>query len=99
MTIYNTSITANGQTEGVAISGRFIVSAFGSFGSGTLVVQYQPISGGPWISVKDFISSTALAFTSNDSAEIALGEGSQVRASLSGATNPSLKFVLARIQS
>ena len=77
------TLTTNTQGAAVEVSGTFHFHAQGTFGSGTIVVQYLA-SDGTWRP----IPSTALSVDGDKL--ITLTQPAKVRVSLSGATTPSI---------
>lgn len=67
--------------------------AYGTWGSGTLTLQFSPDGGTTWITVSG-VSLTANGYVGN----IIASQGDQVRAVLTGATSPSLTVILREVQ-
>lgn len=87
MSSTSSTLTANGtsaihshETNGVA---GVQFSAIGTFGDGTLIVE-QRHSDGTWRTI------VGTSFTANTSKVIDVASGSALRATLSGATTPSI---------
>lgn len=82
-------ITANGSSEAKAFQGGYFVwSAGGTFGSGTLRLQYNASSG--WCDVTD------ANMTTSGTMYVALPAG-EVRVTLSGATSPNIYSDFSKI--
>lgn len=82
-------LLANGQTTAIGwLGGRGNFIAQGTFGSGTIKLQASFDDGTTWIDV-DKSGDTYVTFTSNGVGGFELG-ACQLRASLSGATAPSI---------
>ena len=87
MSSTNSTLSADGttsihshETNGVA---GVQVSAIGTFGGGTLVIE-QLHSDGTWRSIAD------ASYTANASKVVDVASGSSLRATLSGSTTPSI---------
>lgn len=66
-----------------------LVAAYGTWGSGTLIIEHQPVSG-----VSYWITIASLTSGATTSALFKILPNGNYRATLSGATNPSLSIVL-----
>jgi len=69
-----------------------LVAAYGTWGSGTLLIEYQPVSG-----VSYWITIASLTSGATTSGLFKILPNGNYRATLSGATNPSLSIVLKPI--
>jgi len=90
--LLNATFAANGSTatrshEGDAV---FAFSATGTFGSGTVVLQWSPDSGTTWITVKTQQGTDVSLTAAGYFTRIYLPFGCLVRATLTGATSPSI---------
>lgn len=85
--LYARSTDGNG-TAVVWPGGRGVFVAYGTFGSGTVKLQWSPNDGTTWIDV-DASGDTFVTFTANGSGGFEL-PACQIRAVLSGATAASV---------
>jgi len=88
----STPLVANGSTPAVpysATTGRCTVAAWGTFGGGTLTMEMSPDGGTTWIAL-DPSGSTVNTFTANGVGNFQINIDCLVRATLSGATTPSV---------
>ena len=78
-------LTANGNTAVVAwLGGKGYFTASGTFGSGTVTMQYQ-VDGTNWLTVG---TDTTLTASGGGIFDI---PAASIRAALTGATNPSIR--------
>lgn len=102
MAKYTSTIVADGSTLLCTIdrnrnlpSFMATVCAYGTFGSGTLILQISPDGGTTKLTIKDN-NSVAISLTASGTANIELLTGSkntdglQLYATLTGSTNPSI---------
>lgn len=80
------------NTDGIGFdtdgANKTLVVWGGDFGGGTVTIQGSPDQGDTWITLT--ITGSPVAFTANAIRFLErLGQGLQVRATLTGATNPS----------
>ena len=100
-----TGITWTNPNNGVVPTGTLYI--FGSsFGGGTVTGEVSPDGGTTWIPLKDD-TGTAISTTTNAHFNFSLASGSnnpiageqiRVRATLAGATSPSLTIVIAGVR-
>lgn len=69
-----------------------LVAAYGTWGSGTLLIEYQPVSG-----VSYWITIASLTSGATTSGLFKVLPNGNYRATLSGSTNPSLSIILKPI--
>lgn len=82
--------TGDGQTTAIVwTGGRGVFTAWGTFGGGTVTLQWSPDSGVTWMNV-DRSGDTFTTFTSNGTGGFELGSCS-LRCSLAGSTAPNIK--------
>ena len=85
--------TANGSTEAVPVNGRHVsFIASGTFGGATLTVEISPDGGTTWV-------STGSTLTAAGVVELAYGEGTSLRVTLSGATGTTSVNVWCALRS
>lgn len=82
------TLTDNGSGEPVWISGEFLFVADGTWGSGTITVEIQSRDG-TWTALN---ADTAHTSDATGQALYKVPGTHQVRATLAGATSPSLKW-------
>lgn len=82
------SADGNGASQQLNHRNAFDIDAWGTWGSGTLTVQYSPDNGTTWITV------SGVSLTANGSATMGGVPGDLFRPVLAGATNPSLTVKL-----
>ena len=88
------TLVANGSTKWVQISkGDTHVSVNGTFGAGTVAVE-KKVNGE---TLPAYDSGTAITLTAADDMALAIGEGVQLRLTLSGATSPSVIWSISAI--
>lgn len=88
----STPLVANSSTTAVpyeARKGRCTVAAWGTFSGGTLAMQMSPDNGTTWINI-DPDGSTTCTFTNNGVGNFQINIDCLVRATLTGATSPSV---------
>lgn len=86
-----TTISANGSVDvGVAIGTEFTVAASGTFGSGTITVNYR--AGSSWVTYASGETGTATAAFERVFENV--GDIDTVRITLASATNPSIALVV-----
>lgn len=87
-----TELTADGSSGAVRCAGTlYQIEAEGTFGSGTVTPQKKSYSG-TWIPLGDAMLSA------NGAINIQVPSGAEIRATLSGATTPSVKIHITRIR-
>ena len=85
------TLTADGSTKPFITKGSGTHLALdGSFGGGTVAVQKHTVSG--WVSL--YNEGTAETFAADDDVLYNTGQGLKLRLTLSGATSPSLDWML-----
>ena len=90
MTSLTQTLSANGSTTGIPWSGNGTMFATGTFGSGSLKIQFSPDGGTTWLDGKD-ASGSVMFITAPDLLTFSVGN-CYVRANLTGAaTSPSIK--------
>jgi hypothetical protein len=93
------SVTADGNTTGIALAHRAPLVAFAygsSFGSGTIALEFS-FDNSTWVAVKDY-GGTAVSFTANGmSKKIELPQGVRVRTATTGSTNPSVTVSITEV--
>lgn len=83
--------TTNATSAAKRVNGGYYVFvANGTFGAGTVTLEYKPDGLG------EFVSITDTALTAAGGKYVRLGNG-QVQATLSGATAPDLDVALVRV--
>lgn len=82
------TLTSDGDTDTVVVSGPCAVSASGTWGSGTLTF-YQYRNGG-WEAITD--DGTDVAFTADNDTIIDARGVTQIKGTLAGSTSPSIKW-------
>jgi hypothetical protein len=85
------NLDADGSTVGLTFLfnlDNVVVSAVGTFGSGTLTIQGSP-DGIGWYDLTDEFDGSVLALTANGMARI-VGDHPYIRATLVGATTPDV---------
>lgn len=77
-------LSADGSTApvNVPLDGTYSLFAFGTFGTGTLTIEASPDKGTTWFAV--------VAFTANGRESHYLSANEIIRATLSGATAPTV---------
>lgn len=86
-----TTLSANGSTDvGVAIGTEFTVAASGTFGSGTITVNYR--AGSSWVTFAS--GETGTATSAFERVFENVGDIDTVRITLAGATSPSVLLVV-----
>lgn len=91
MSNYDT-LTADGQTDWVRASGTvYQIEAEGTWGGGTITPQKKSYDG-TGITLGD------TTLTADGAINVEVPYGSELRASLSGATNPNLKIHITKIR-
>jgi hypothetical protein len=82
-----TPITANGSTVlPLPYTGSLQFIGAGAFGAGTLILEISPDNGVTWVAL------TGASWTAAFNAVVTVGQGCQVRATLSGATAPAINL-------
>jgi hypothetical protein len=87
---------ASANVNGAAFDwqgGRGVFAAFGTFGGGTVALQWTPDGGTDWLAV-DASGNTFVTFTANGAGGFELPP-CQIRAVLTGATAPLLTATAA----
>lgn len=74
-------------------SGRGQFSAWGTFGGGTVTLQFSPDGGTAWVNVKDK-DGNDIAYTSARAINIETPHGELLRCVLSGSTSASINAKL-----
>jgi hypothetical protein len=87
----SSALTTNTSISPVAISGRVVCAAVGTWGGGTLQFKYSPNEGTTWIDI------TSGSLTADGAFEVAVGVGGMLKATLAGASSPSLTVSFSRI--
>lgn len=90
------NLTADGSTTALPVYGNFTVAAFGTWGSGSLVIQASFDDGTTWIDLTD-ANGNVVTLTSNTARNVEVGFA-KVRVTLSGATSPDLDIVMDDIK-
>jgi hypothetical protein len=90
MTKQVTNLTADGQSATLTVpnGGQVLVTASGTWGSGSLVLQVS--DGTNWINLH-----TALTADGSATVDLPRGESYSVRVNLSGSTSPDLDVLVA----
>ena len=83
------TLTADGSTNPLGFKGVCSLYCAGTFGGGALTFQVSYDSGTTWLRAKD-ITGSALTFTSNDAIDFQSHGSALMRATLAGATTPSV---------
>lgn len=82
--------TATGTAKRLS-AGEYVFSASGTFGGGTVSLDYRPESGADWVPLTD------LALTGAGAALIKLAKG-EVRVTITGATGPSIDADIGSVE-
>lgn len=85
------TLTDNGSTGSFTLNKGRAIHAYGTFGSGTLVLQIK--IGGAWHTLRDEASSVEFSVTS-DASFLCHGGNQECRLTLSGATSPDIDWVV-----
>lgn len=72
---------------------RAQLAVWGTFGSGTVTLQFSPDSGTTWVTAKD-MNGTDIAYTTARGVEIIAPHGELLRCVLSGSTSASINAKL-----
>lgn len=105
--ILNTTVAANGNTDidwrplRKEAPNRATLSVFGTFGSGTVALQYSPNGGTTYINVPDQVGN-AISFSTNGITNFEIyangdpisGQQCKLRLALTGATSPSVTYII-----
>jgi len=87
------TLTANGDTASIRVSGKITIRAVGTFGSGTIAVQRR--INNVWATTSRDSAGNPATYTSNFDFSIAEAKAdAEYRLSLSGATSPNIQFFI-----
>lgn len=85
------NFSADGNSSELDWGGRFVghISAYGTFGSGTVTLQYSLDAGATW----NAVDTTNLAFTADGNGNFEL-PFCKLRINLAGSTTPDIDYVI-----
>lgn len=87
------AVVANGSGSPIVWGGgEGQFTAFGSFGGGTVTLEWSPNNGTTWLPV-DRSGDTYVTFTANGSGRFTL-QPCLIRANLAGATSPNVNAIV-----
>ena len=94
------TFTANGNGEGFRCDTNKArqLTAWGTWGGGTLTIEFSPDGGTTWISVVDAATEVAISLTANGAkGKFYPSMGYHLRPVLAGATTPSLSVHISEV--
>lgn len=85
----NASVTGGGVTVG---GGSYVFTVDGTFGGATVALQIRSPDGSSWLAITD------ASFTAEGNCVVELGDGSEVRVTVTGGSPSALYANIARVE-